>query len=143
MSTKTDICGQLYGGTPEHLKVHDKQWATFGQATPTTPWGKLGPATQTFNPIWYPPKVVDELRARAEKAEAEVERLTELLRIESAASAHALLWAEKAEDDTLRLDWLLARNSFSTICSHSGGVSVTTYLDRDAIDTAMKKEASK
>jgi hypothetical protein len=35
--------------------------------------------------------------ARAEKAEAEVERLKEQLRIESSAAAHALHWAEKAE----------------------------------------------
>jgi hypothetical protein len=68
MSTKTDICGQLYGGTPEHLK-YPPQGTTLGQATPTT------------YPIWYPSKTVEELRARAEKAEAEVERLTELLRL--------------------------------------------------------------
>jgi hypothetical protein len=43
------------------------------------------------------------LLGKVARLEAEVERLTELLRIESAASAHALLWAEKAEDDTLRL----------------------------------------
>ena len=93
---------------------------------------------------WGTAKAVSELKARAEKTEAEVERLTELLRIESGAAAHALLWAEKAEADTARLDWLLARDVSLTIWHqgpNSGGASIATYSDRTAIDAAMKEDS--
>ena len=53
--------------------------------------------------------------------------------------------AEKAEADTARLDWLLARNVSLTIFyqgANGGGVWVETYRDRAAID-AGTKEASK
>ena len=80
------------------------------------------------------------MKARAEKAEAEVDRLTETLRIESAASAHALLWAEKAEDDTLRLDWLLKHQ----VSTQHYGCKFSYYrwhASRTAIDAAMKDDS--
>lgn len=52
--------------------------------------------------------------------------------------------AEKAEADTARLDWLLARNVSFTISyqvANGGGVWVATYRDRAAIDTAMKEDS--
>ena len=57
-----------YGGTPEHLK-YPPQWTTLGQATSTT------------DPIWYPEKAVEELRARAEKAESELAAEREKVRV--------------------------------------------------------------
>jgi seryl-tRNA synthetase len=49
----------------------------------------------------------DELVCRWRELRAEVERLKERLRIESSASAHALHWAEKAEDECLEQARLL------------------------------------
>ncbi len=52
--------------------------------------------------------------------------------------------AEKAEADTARLDWLLARNVSLTIWHqgpHSGGVWVTSCPDRAAIDASMKEDS--
>ena len=72
---------------------------------------------------------------------AEVERLKELLRIESASAQHALAAAERAEADTARLDWLLDRSA-QTYHSYSnllgGGNYVQYHKDRAAIDAAMK-----
>ena len=82
---------------------------------------------------------IAKINAEFASREAEVERLTELLRIESAASAHALLWAEKAEDDTLRLDWLL-NHQVST--QHYGCNSYSRmHASRAAIDAAMKEDS--
>ena len=79
---------------------------------------------------------------------AEVERLKELLRIESASAQHALAAAERAEaelsDERARLDWLLG-SSAQTYHSYSnplgGGNYVQYHKDRAAIDAAMKEDA--
>ena len=89
--------------------------------------------TECSGAIYYVPASVARprltelaaMKARAEKAEAEVKRLKELLRIESAASAHALLWAEKAEDDTLRFKTLSQQYWHGSLnCSYSRFVSI-------------------
>jgi chromosome segregation ATPase len=76
-------------------------------------------------------EAIDHLRA-------EVERLKEQLRIESAASAHALHWAEKAEaerdalaKDKARLDWLEKNWIHWPITQNEETI-------RAAIDAAMK-----
>ena len=73
---------------------------------------------------------------------AEVERLKELLRIESASAQHALAAAARAEADSARLDWLLDRSA-QTYHSYSnplgGGNYVQYHKDRAAIDAAMKE----
>lgn len=80
-----------------------------------------------------------ELYARAERAEAEVERLKELLRIESSSAQHALAWAERAEADTARLDWLLDHGAQTHHSNpRAGGNYVQYHKDRAAIDAAMK-----
>ena len=87
---------------------------------------------------------IDKLKQfaeRAEKAEAEVERLKELLRIESASAQHALAAAERAEADSARLDWLLDRSAqtYHSYSNHLGGGNYVQYHhDRAAIDAAMK-----
>ena len=89
---------------------------------------------------------IAKINAEFASREAEVERLTELLRIESAASAHALLWAEKAEaelaTERARLDWLLARKPHIRMMSHKCQNSCSwdaTYSNRAAIDANMKE----
>jgi hypothetical protein len=85
-----------------------------------------GPATQ----------LIADSEARA------VERLKEQLRIESAASAHALHWAEKAEaerdalaKDKARLDWLAVSDTWF---DYPATESFNPETFRDAIDAAMK-----
>lgn len=85
--------------------------------------------------------LIDEIKTDR----AEVERLKELLRIESASAQHALAAAERAEaelsDERARLDWLLDRSA-QTHHSYSnplgGGNYVQYHKDRAAIDAAMK-----
>ena len=68
------------------------------------------------------------------------EQIQKMVDARVTAAAHALLWSEKAEDDTLRLDWLL-NHQVST--QHYGCNSYCRmHASRDAIDAAMK-EASK
>ena len=92
----------------------------------------------------------DIARQRAERAEAEVERLKELLRIESASAQHALAAAERAEADrneffrdTARMDWLQAH----ALPQHSPNISISDLgrhyngfpgSFRAAIDATMK-----
>jgi hypothetical protein len=71
-----------------------------------------------------------------------VERLKEQLRIKSAASAHALHWAEKAEaerdalaKDKARLDWLAVSDTWF---DYPATESFNPETFRDAIDAAMK-----
>ena len=86
-----------------------------------------------------------DLLGKLERLRAEVERLKELLRIESASAQHALATAERAEaelsDERARLDWLLDRSA-QTHHSYSnplgGGNYVQYHKDRAAIDAAMK-----
>ena len=91
-------------------------------------------------------KMVDaRIAAELASLRAEVERLKELLRIESASAQHALAAAERAEaelsDERARLDWLLG-SSAQTYHSYSnplgGGNYVQYHKDRAAIDAAMK-----
>jgi hypothetical protein len=83
-----------------------------------------------------------EAVARAEKR---VERLKELLRIESASAQHALAAAERAEADSARLDWLLDRSAqtYHSYSNHLGGGNYVQYhKDRDAIDAAITVAAA-
>jgi hypothetical protein len=60
---------------------------------------------------------------------AEVERLKEQLRIESAASAHALHWAEKAE---------AALHALRLVCGTSDADKFTTWLN---VEIAKREQA--
>lgn len=82
-----------------------------------------------------------DLETELDRLRAEVERLKELLRIESASAQHALAAAERAEADTARLDWLLDRSAqtYHSYSNHLGGGNYVQYhKDRAAIDAAMK-----
>jgi len=73
----------------------------------------------------------DAAVAERDHLRAEVERLKEQLRIESAASAHALHWAEKAEAEL---------HALRLVCGTSDADKFTTWLNV-AIARAEKAEA--
>ena len=76
-------------------------------------------------------KWTEDYTAELTRLRAEVERLKEQLRIESAASAHALHWAEKAEAEL---------HALRLVCGTSDADKFTTWLNV-AIARAEKAEA--
>ena len=87
---------------------------------------------------------------RAERAEAEVERLKELLRIESASAQHALAAAERAEaeleearKDSKRYRYIAWRSDTNPIMiiKLNDNILLHGYDANEAIDAAMKEGA--
>ena len=92
--------------------------------------------------VW--PYFARQLETELARLRAEVERLKELLRIESASAQHALAAAARAEADSARLDWLLDRSAqtYHSYSNHLGGGNYVQYhKDRAAIDAAMKEDS--
>jgi aminoglycoside phosphotransferase len=85
-------------------------------------------------------------RAELARLRAEAERLNEQLRIESAASAYALHWAEKAEAELIteraRLDYLGLHMGMPQVSEALNLPFSQCFPIRDAIDRAMKKETN-
>jgi hypothetical protein len=85
-------------------------------------------------------------RAELARLRAEVERLNEQLRIESASSAHALHWAEKAEAELTaeraRLDYLGLHMGTRMVAEALNCDYSKCFPIRDAIDLAMKNEST-
>ena len=95
-------------------------------------------------------EVINHWKTRAEKAEVEVERLKELLRIESASAQHALAAAERAEaeleearKDSKRYRYIAWRSDTNPIMiiKLNDNILLHGYDANEAIDAAMKEGA--
>lgn len=87
---------------------------------------------------WWAQRTIEKLETDLARLRAEVERLKELLRIESSSAQHALAWAERDEADAARLDWLLDHGAQTYHSNPRAGVNYVQYhKDRAAIDAAM------
>jgi len=82
-----------------------------------------------------------QLQRRAEKAEAELKQVDETAKAMIQISEDRIVELER---DKVRLDWLLARNVYSTVYysgPNCGSVSAINYPSRAAVDAAMKEDS--